>query len=89
MQRFFGYSGAIGGSTATQAAGVLDPGVWIMFMFHSLFDRVDNYAPAGQMLATDATTKLQIRGSNFGTGSSVLQVLTRNIRPVSGAALFS
>ena len=89
MQRFFGYSGGIGGSTATQSAGVLDPGVWVMFMFHALFDRVDNYAPSGQFLATDATTKLQIRGSNFGASSSTLQVLTRNIRPVSGAALFS
>jgi hypothetical protein len=89
MQRFFGYSGAYGNITATQSAGVLDAGVWIMFMFHGLFDRVDNYAPAGQFLATDATTKLQVRGSNFGTSAGVLQVVTRNIRPVSGAALFS
>jgi hypothetical protein len=60
-----------------------------MIMFAALFDRRFNFAPAGQYLATDATTKLQIRGSTFASGSSILQVLTRNIRPVSGAALFS
>ena len=89
MQRFYGYTGGWGGSTATQAANVLDPGVWVMIMFAALFDHRFNFAPAGQYLATDATTKLQIRGSLWGNGSSFLEVITRMIRPVSGSALFN
>jgi hypothetical protein len=50
---------------------------------------VENYGPANQYLPTDATTKLQIRGSTWGSNSSYLEVLTRMIRPVSGTALFS
>ena len=74
---------------ATETAGGLDNGVWILPFLNHLFDRIENYAPANQYLPTDATTKLQIRGSSFGSGANYLEVFTRMLRPVSGAALFS
>ena len=84
MARAFGYTAAIG------AAGGLDTGVFVLPSLNDgLFDRRENFAPANQYLATDATTKLQIRGTNFGSLASYLEVLTRLVRPVSGAALFS
>lgn len=84
--RFYGY---YAGTTAAATAGALDVGVYPLFMLHALFDKQDNYAPASQYLPTDATTKLQIRGSVWGSSASYLEVQTRNIRPVSGPALFS
>jgi len=84
MARAYRYTAAIG------SAGGLDTGVYILPALNDgLFDYVDNYAPANQYLATDATTKLQIRGSTWGSTASYLEVLTRLLRPVSGAALFS
>jgi hypothetical protein len=56
---------------------------------YQLFDIQANYGPANQYLPTDATTKLQIRGSTWGSGAANLEVLTRMVRPVSGAALFA
>ncbi len=63
--------------------------MFVLTQNFGLFDRVENFEPAGQYLPTDSTTKLQIRGSTFGSGASYLEVLTRMIRPVSGAALFN
>ena len=84
MARAYRYTAAVG------SPGGLDTGVFILpGLNDGLFDVVDNFAPANQYLATDATTKLQIRGSNFGSNASYLEVLTRLIRPVSGTALFS
>jgi hypothetical protein len=83
--RFFGY----GLPQAVETAKGMDNGVWPLFQLHQLFDQVHNFEPANQYLPTDATTKLQIRGSTWGSGASFLEVLTRMIRPVSGAALFS
>jgi hypothetical protein len=72
-----------------EAAGGLDNGVWPLYQLASLFDECANFGPANQYLPTDATTKLQIRGSTFGSGAANLEVLTRIIRPSSGAALFA
>jgi hypothetical protein len=86
MARSYGYTAAIG------SAGGLDTGVFVLPFLNNMFDRVDNFAPANQYLATDATTKLQIRGSTFGSGvasTGYLEVVTRLMRPVSGSALFS
>jgi hypothetical protein len=74
---------------AFEAAGGLDNGVVPMIFLFQLFDMFNNFGPANQYLPTDATTKLQIRGSTWGSGSSFLEVLTRMLRPVSGAALFA
>lgn len=85
--------GVNGGSTTASTpdpAGALDLGVYSLSPFLAgLFDRSDNFGPANQMLATAATTKLQIRGTTFGSGANTLEVITRTIRPVSGQALFA
>lgn len=81
--RFYGYRNAI------ETAFGLDNGVWPLFQLAQLFDTSVNYGPANQYLPTDATTKLQVRGSTWGSGSSYLEILSRLIRPVSGAALFA
>jgi hypothetical protein len=84
MARFYRYTAAVG------SAGGLDTGVFALGPWlDGMFDRVENFIPANQYLPTDATTKLQIRGSTWGTGASFLEVMTRMIRPVSGTALFS
>jgi hypothetical protein len=83
MSRFYDYP------NASEAAGGLDNGVYVLFQPFGLFDRQFNFSPANQYLPTDATTKLQIRGSTWGSGASYLEVITRMIRPVSGAALFN
>ena len=85
IARAYGYTAGVGDTVV----GGTDNGVWPMPMLNLLFDRVDNFAPANQYLATDATTKLQIRGSTWGSGANFLEVLTRMLRPVSGEALFA
>lgn len=89
IARFFRLE--LGGVATSPTAGRLDAGVFPLFQFGALFDRAENFAPASQYLATDATTKLQIRGSAFGSSGTnqYLQVHTRLIRPVSGAALYA
>lgn len=84
--RFYANLSGVG---ATEAAGGLDNGVMSLFQLMGLFDEASNFDPANQYLPTDATTKLQIRGSTWGSGASFLEVLTRMVRPVSGAALFA
>lgn len=80
---------AYGYKNAINTTGGPDNGVYVLPYLNALFDRIENFAPANQYLATDATTKLQIRGSTFGSGASYLEVYTRMLRPSSGAALFS
>lgn len=96
MARMYGYRSAIGPqatgiatTTPNTNGGALDVGVFVLYSTLGLFDRMENFQPAGQYLPTDSTTKLQIRGSSFGSGASYLEVITRMIRPVSGAALFN
>lgn len=95
MARHYRYTATAANSTSTtastpDAAGGLDIGVYTLGSWMSgLLDRVENFGPANQYLATDATTKLQIRGSLWGNTAGALEVLTRMIRPVSGAALFA
>ena len=85
--RFYGYTSGI--SLQAGNPGYLDAGVFPLFQLSALFDSAVNYGPANQYLPTDATTKLQVRGSTWGSSSSYLEVVTRNVRPVSGAALFA
>jgi len=95
MARFYRYTGAGASAASTTAsvpdtAGGLDVGVYTLNPWMSgMFDRSDNFEPANQYLPTDATTKLQIRGSSWGSTAGQLEVLTRMIRPISGAALFA
>jgi hypothetical protein len=86
LARGYGY---YGGVSLAPLAGALDRGVFPLFQQIGVFDKVDNYMPPSQWLATDATTKLQIRGSTFGATAGTLEVLTRNVRPNNGTALFS
>jgi hypothetical protein len=83
MSRFYGYPNAV------ETAKGLDNGVFTLFQLFQLFDEAINFGPAGQYLPTDATTKLQIRGSTWGASASYLEVVTRIVRPVSGATLFA
>jgi hypothetical protein len=83
MARFYTFRNAV-----TTASGP-DNGVFVLYQNFGLFDQRHNFDPANQYLPTDATTKLQIRGSTWGSNSSYLEVVTRMIRPVSGAALFA
>jgi hypothetical protein len=83
MSRFYSYPNAV------ETAKGLDNGVYVLFQLFQLFDDSVNYGPAGQYLPTDATTKLQVRGSTWGSGANFLEVVTRIVRPVSGATLFS
>jgi len=82
-------SGLASGAGTTVTSGQLPAACFPMFMFNGLFDTNVNFGAANQYLPTDATTKLQVRGSTFGSGSTNLQVLSRLIRPVSGAALYA
>jgi len=88
ISRFYNYPGAV---TAAPTAGRLDNGVFPLFTFCALTDAVDNWTMANQYLPTDATTKLQIRNSTWGTTATnqVLQIHTRLVRPVTGAALYA
>lgn len=96
MAKFYGYKSALGPSatgvattTPNTNASALDIGVFVLTTLVGLFDSVKNYEPANQYLPTDSTTKLQVRGSTFGSGASYFEVYTRMMRPVSGAALFN
>ena len=82
-------SGLASGTGTTVTSGYIPAAVFPMQMLAGLFDSADNFGPANQYLPTDATTKLQIRGSQWGSASTVLQVISRMVRPVSGAALFA
>lgn len=83
VARFYDYFAAF------EASGGPDNGVFPLTFLYKLFDTAANFGPANQYLPTDATTKLQIRGSTWGSGAANLEVLTRMIRPTSGAALFA
>lgn len=83
MARFYGYV-----YTYTTARG-LDNGVYTLTEMVGLLDEATNFGTSNQYLPTDSTTKLQVRGSTFGSGSKFFEVLVRIIRPVSGAALYS
>ena len=83
MSRFYGYPNAV------ETAKGLDNGVFPLFQLAQLFDTSANFGVAGQYLPTDATTKLQIRGSTWGGSASYLEVVTRIVRPTSGATLFA
>lgn len=83
QSRFYTYP------NATEAAKGLDNGVYVLYQLYQLFDESFNFGVAGQYLPTDATTKLQIRGSTWGSGANFLEVVTRIVRPVSGATLFA
>ena len=90
MARFYNFwSGIQVGILPPTLGGMLDTGVFTFPWLHGLFDAQENFGPANQYLPTDATTKLQIRGSTWAAPAGLLEVITRLIRPVSGAALFA
>lgn len=83
MARFYDYT-----KTYETATG-LDNGVYTFTEMVGLFDREGNGWTSNQYTPTDATSKLQVRGSTFGSGSKYFEVLVRILRPVSGSALYS
>lgn len=83
MARFFDYK-----KTYETATG-LDNGVYTFTQMVGLMTDAINFGTSNQYLPTDATTKLQVRGSTWGAHAKYLEVLVRIIRPQSGAALFS
>ena len=83
MSRFYRYHNAY------ETADGLDNGVYTLTEMFGLMTTIAPWGTANQYLPTDATTKLQVRGSTFGAGSKRFEVLVRIIRPISGAALFS
>ena len=84
------FYGLFAGETQSPTAGGLDYGVFPQFQLVSLFDEAVNFGPANQYIPTDATTKLQVRGSTWPSNTSgYLEVYSRLVRPVSGAALFA
>lgn len=82
MSDAYGFTGA-----TKDVVGGLDTGVYVWYDLYSQAGRVENWGDANQMLATAASTKLQLVGS-FGGGASSLTVLQRTIKPISGAALY-
>ena len=88
MSRFYRLLNGI--SAVAGNPGYLDAGVFSFGPYlNGLFDRSDNFSPANQYLATEAGTKLQVRGSTFGAASSYLEVDVRVIRPQSGDTLYA
>ena len=95
MARFYRYTGAGASAASTTAsvpdtAGGLDVGVYCLGPWmNGIFDKNENFAPPNQYLATDATTKLQIRGSTWGATAGKLEVISRMVKPLSGATLYA
>ncbi len=88
IARFYGqWNGvsAVAGNPGYLDAAVFTFGPWLS----GLLDEANNYVPAGQYLATEAGTKLQVRGSTWGAASSFLEVDVRIMRPQSGATLYA
>lgn len=83
MARFYGYR------FTYESANGLDNGVYTFTQMVGLGTKAENFLTSNQYLPTDATTKLQVRGSTWGAHAKYLEVLVRIVRPVSGAALFS
>jgi hypothetical protein len=87
VSRFYGLNNGV--SAVAGNPGYLDAGVFTFGpYFCSVFDKADNYAPPDQWLATQAGTKLQVKGSVFGNASSFFEVDVRTVRPKSGATLY-
>ena len=88
MSRFYNLTNGV--SAVAGNPGYLDAGVWTFGPYlYGLFDKSDNFGPPNQWLATQAGTKLQNRGSVFGSASSFLEVDVRTIRPKSGATIYN
>jgi hypothetical protein len=87
VSRFYNLTNGI--SAQAGNPGYLDAAVFPFGpFFSSIFDKADNFAPPDQWLATQAGTKLQVRGSTFGNASSFLEVDVRTVRPKSGPTLY-
>ena len=88
MSRFYNLTNGV--STQAGNPGYLDSGVFTFGPYiNSLFDKNENFALANQNLATEPGTKLQVRDSIWGSGSSFLEVDVRVISPESGATLYN
>lgn len=88
IARFYSlYNGvsAVAGNPGFLDNAVFTFGPW----FSGLLDTADNFLPAGQYVATEAGTKLQVRGSVWGAASSFLEVDVRIMRPQSGQTLYA
>ena len=88
MARFYNLTNGV--SAQAGNPGFLDQGVFTFGPYiNSLFDKNENFALANQNLATEAGTKLQVRDSLWGSGSSFVEVDVRVLSPESGATLYN
>ena len=88
LARFFDcWSGV---SAQAGSPGALDAGVFSLAPFwRGLFDGNYNFDPAGQYLATEAGTKIQVRDTVWGASAAYLEVDVRILSPESGASLYA
>ncbi len=88
MARFYGLWNGVSaqaGNPGYLDAAVFTFGPW----FSGIMDESVNFLGASQYLATTAQTKLQVRGSTFGSSTGNLEVDVRIVRPNTGPALYS
>ena len=88
MARYYSLFGGV--STVAGNPGLVDQGTFTFGpFFQGTFDEASNFSVMNQALATEAGTKLQVRGSVWGASSSFLECDVRVIRPQSGATLYA
>lgn len=84
-----GMSRAYGLQTgAIDTAGGLDTGVFVLYQWLTTMGHVTNWGTRDQWLPTLDTTLCQLRGTSFGAAASTLEILTNEIKPTSGLALY-
>lgn len=86
MKKAYGY-GVTAGTKDT--AGNLDTGVYVVSEFMAQHDKVTVDGPRDQYLLTLDSTLLQHEAANFGATANLLQVLSCEIKPINGQAMYS
>jgi hypothetical protein len=86
MKKAFGYGGTAG---TKDTAGQLDTGVYVVSDFQAQHDKVTVDGPRDQYLVTLDSTLLQLEAASFGANASILKVLSNEIKPINGPALYS
>lgn len=84
MATAFGYT-----TGALDAAGGTDTGVRVLHDFFDQRGKVLVDGPRDQYLPTVDATLLQLRATSFGASANTLEVLSNEVKPTSGMALYS
>lgn len=74
---------------AVETAGGLDTGVRAYYQFMDQRGKVLVDGPRDQYLPTIDATLMQWRATSFGASASTLEVISNEIKPISGMALYS